>query len=371
MHRAMGMLNLHEKIFPMGELTLMRPLAAIPFGGKYRIVDFALSNMVNSGIHTVGALIPENSSSLLQHLRAGKEWDLDRKRGGLFILSPLAHEGHMKGSGDVNYFFQHIDFLMESPQYEYAVLSSSHIICNIDYSSVLEYHRNSGADITLVYYKPLECDLRSRKDIMLTLDDREWVTEIEIDSISTHNSNRFMWTLVVKRELLIELINKSYSRGGGDLIRELQETIKRCRVNGYEFTGYVANVVDVFSYYRCTMDLLKEEVWRELFFSEGHIYTRVRDSQPTKYLKNAAVRNSLVANNCKIDGTVWNSVMFRSVTVSKESMIKDSIIMADTVIGKNVYLENVICDKDVYISDNHVLKGDKEYPLVIRKGTVI
>lgn len=371
MHRTMGMLNLHEKVFPMGELTSVRPLSAIPFGGKYRMVDFALSNMVNSGIHTVGALIPENSSSLLQHIRAGKEWDLDRKRGGLFVLSPLAHEGQMIGSGDVNYFFQHIDFLIESPQYEYVVLSSSHIVCNIDYSAVLKYHQNSGADITLVYYKPLECNLKSQKDIMLTLDDQEWVTEIEIDSIASHSSNRFMWTWIIKRELLIELINGSYSRGGGDLIRELQEAVKRCKINAYEFTGYVANVVDVLSYYRCTMDLLKEDIWNHLFFSNGHIYTKVRDSQPTKYLKNAQIRNSLLANNCKIDGTVWNSVLFRSVEVSEESMIKDSIVMTDSYIGKNVYLENVICDKDVYISDNHVLKGDKGYPLVIRKGTVI
>lgn len=355
----------------LGSMTQKIAKPAVPFGGKYRIVDFALSNMVNSGIHTVGALIPEDVSSLLQHLRAGKEWDLNRKQGGLFILSPLAHESHMKGSGDLNYFFQHIDYLIESPQYDYVVLSSSHIICNIDYSKVLEYHQNSGADITLVFYKPSEEEPKSRKDIMLTLDDKNWVTEIEIDFISSQSPNRFMWTWIIKRELLIELINKSYSRGGGDLIRELQEAVKRCRINAYEFTGYVANIVDVFSYYRCTMDLLKEDIWQNLFFSAGHIYTKVKDAPPTKYLKNAKIKNSLLADNCKVDGTVWNSVLFRSVVVSEESMIKDSIVMADSFIGKNVYLENVICDKDVYISDNHVLKGDKEYPLVIRKGTVI
>ncbi len=371
MYRVMGLLNLHEKAFSLGELTSNRPLAAVPFGGKYRIIDFALSNMVNSGIHTVGALIPEDSSSLIQHLRAGKEWDLDRKREGLFLLAPLGSQDQMQGTGDVSYLFQHLDYLLENAQYEYVILSVSHMVCNINYLSVLKYHDESEADITLVYYEVDEDEPKSRRNVMLTIDEEGWVKDVEIDSQSSKSHNRFMWTWVIKRELLIELIDYAYSHGGGDFIRQLQESIQTYRVNAYRFNGYVANIVDIPNYYRSTMDLLKEDVWNHLFFAEGSIYTRHKDSQPTKYMKNAEVKNSLLANNCKVNGKIFNSVLFRSVVVEKNSIIKDSILMTDTWIGKDVQLENVICDKEVRISDGHVLKGDKDYPLVIKKGTVI
>ena len=371
MYRAMGLLNLHEKVFSLGDLISMRPLAAIPFGGKYRIVDFALSNMVNSGIYTVGALIPEESSSLLQHLRAGKEWDLDRKQGGLFMLAPLENQNHMQGSGDISYFFQHLDYLLENTKYDYVVLSTSHIICNINYTPVIDYHIKSEADMTLVYYKVPENEPDSRRNVMLTLDENNWVTDVEVDPHTSKSRNRFMWTWILKRELLIKLIDRAYSHGGGDFIRQLQESIAVCKVNAYEFTGYVANVVDIPNYYRSTMALLKEKTWYDLFSPDAPIYTRDRDSQPTKYMKNAEVINSFIANNCRINGHILNSALFHSVVVEKDSIIKDSIVMAGARIGKNVTLENVICDKDVQISDGQVLKGSLEYPLVIKKGTVI
>ena len=371
MYRTMGLLNLHEKAFSLGELTSMRPLAAVLFGGKYRIIDFALSNMVNSGIRDVGALVPEDSSSLLQHLRAGQEWDLDRKRGGLYILAPLAHQDHMQIPGDISYLRQHVDYLQESTQYDYVVLSASHMICNIDYAPVLKYHEESRADITLVYYEISADEQNSGKNVMLTLDENNWVTDVEIDSVCSGSHNRFMWIWIVKRELLIDLIHYAYSHGGGDFIRQLHDHIKKYKVNAYKFAGYVGNIVDMTNYYRTTMDLLKAEVRCNLFHSGNPIYTRAKDSQPTKYMQHADVKNSLFANNCRINGSVSNSVLSRSVVVSENSTIKNSILMTDTYIGENVHLENVICDKDVYIGDNHTLKGDKEYPLVIKKGTVI
>ncbi len=371
MFKVMGLINLHENPQHLQELTTIRPLATVPFAGKYRAVDFVLSNMVNSGIYNVGVLMPEESSTLIGHLRAGKEWDLDRKRDGLFLLTPIAGKRTpLAGTGDIDYFSQHLDFLQES-QKDYVVVSTSQMVCNINYRPVLEHHVKTNADITLIYRRMERAETRPPGSVMLTLDEKGWVKDMEIDPPASESRNMNMRMCIIRRELLTNIISHAMSRGGGDFVREVQRNVPLLKINAVRFTGYVANMATINDYYKCSMDLLRPDVWEDLFFANGHIHTLTKDSAPAQYLAGGDVRDCLIANNCRIVGKVESSVIFRSVCIDSGAEVKDSILMQDTRIGANACLECVICDKDVVITPGRVLKGDPGYPLVIRKGTVI
>ncbi|MDR2005680.1 MAG: glucose-1-phosphate adenylyltransferase subunit GlgD [Acidaminococcales bacterium] len=369
MNNVMGLINLHENTVKLDALTQTRPLAAVPFGSKYRMIDFALSNMVNSGVHNVGILIPEHSGALIQHLRAGKDWDLDRKHEGLFLLIPTPRTP-LAGTGDVDYYSQHLDYLLDAKQ-EYVILSASQFLCNLNYGLALEYHQKSKADATLIYRRLGSNETRPSDAVMLSLDDDRFITDMEIAPPQSKSRNLYMSMAITGRKLLIDVITNAMSRGGGDYVRQLQANLKNLRLNAWEFTGYTANISDVREYYRHHMALLNQAVWRDLFFRNGHIYTKVKDSVPTKYLSEAKVENSILANSCQINGSVKNSVLFRSVHVAKGAVVKNSIIMQYSYIGSGARLENAICDKDVEITPGRSLKGDPLYPLVIKKGTVV
>lgn len=369
MYSIMGLINLHENMIKLDALTDARPLAAVPFGGKYRLIDFALSNMVNSGIYNVGVLVPENSGALIQHLRAGKDWDLDRKRDGLFLLLPQSRTP-LAGTGDIDYYSQHLDYLLAS-KHDYVIIAPSHVLCNIDYTAAFEHYKETKADITLIYRRMAQTEKRPNGSVMLTFDKNGWTSDMEIDPPVSKSRNMHMRMCIISKKLLVDIITYAMSRGGGDFVRQLQANIKNLRINAWEFSGYAAHIVNINEYYKHNVALLNTEVWKDLFFSHGHIYTRVKDSVPARYMPKAEVTNSLLANNCRISGTVENSIIFRSVNVEKGARVKNSIIMRESYIGANVSLENVICDKNVEITPGRILKGDPEYPLVIKKGTVV
>ena len=369
MHKVMGLINLHECGVRLANITDIRPLAAVPFGGKYRIIDFVLSNMANSGIYSVGILVPENSGSLVQHLRAGRPWDLDRKRDGLFPLLPM-HRSVLSGTGDIDYFAQHREYL-EDTKCEYVIVSTSQVICNVDYNLPLEYHKKSDADVTFIYRRMTQNEKRPPGSVMLTFGKDGWVTDMEIDPPISKSRNMHMRACILRRKLLIDIIDYAMSRGGGDFVRQLQRNVESLKINAWEFNGYVANIADINEYYRHSMALLDHKIWKDLFFSNGHIYTRVKDSVPAQYKTNAHVVNSLLANSCRINGRVENSILSRSVSIDKDAVVKNSIIMQETYIGANARLENVICDKDVEITPGRILRGEPGYPLVIKKGTVV
>ena len=369
MDKVIGLINLHESMIKLDALTFIRPLAAVPFGAKYRLVDFVLSNMVNSGIYSVGVLVPENSGALIQHLRAGKEWDLDRKRDGLFLLLPQSRTP-LAGTGDIDYYSQHLEYLVES-KCDYVVVATSQFLCNLDYRNAIEYHKKTKAEVTLIYRKMNQSEKRPAGSVMLSFDKNDWVSDMEIDPPVSKSLNMHMRMCVISKKLLIDIIIHAMSRGGGDYVRQLQSNIKNLKINAWEFTGYTANIADINEYYRHSLALLDMKVWQDLFFAHGHIYTKVKDSRPAQYKPQAEMVNSLLANNCRVNGKVENSILFRSVYIDKGAQVKNSIIMQDSYIGANVSLENVICDKDVEITPGHVLKGDPEYPLIIKKGMVV
>ncbi|SMC95535.1 glucose-1-phosphate adenylyltransferase subunit GlgD [Sporomusa malonica] len=373
MKNIMGLINLHESDDLLREITRYRPLAAIPFAGRYRLIDFALSNLINSGITNVGILSAGNSRSLMDHIRSGKEWDLARKRDGLFIL-PSLQTGNVQGAfpNDLADVFANLDYIRSSRQ-RFILLTGTRMVCNINYEAVYQFHLEKKADITVLYKEYSGGDIRRFTNAtMVETDDCSRIVDMEICPVHPRSTKMSMGMCLIDRQLLVDLIDASMSRGGTNVARDcFAKNLGTLKMYGFSFGGYLARISSVQSYFDHSRELLSPEVWQELFFANGSIYTKVKDEAPAKYQQDAAVTRSLVANGSVIAGKVENSILFRGVKVHKDAQVINSIIMQKSEIGPGVVLENVICDKDVKITAGKKLKGELNHPIVIEKGTVI
>lgn len=371
MKRMMGIINLYNSKDLLWELTRGRPLAAVPFAGRYRLIDFTLSNMINSGITNVGILMQGNFRSLMDHLRSGKEWDLARKREGLYFLPPVAGTTVENGfPNDLSAFQSNFDYLQNSRQ-SHVVISGCSMICNLDYNYGLAFHQEKGADITVAYKEMGNLDSYPYSS-MLGIDEDGRVRDIEINPVRARYRNLFLEMYIIEKKLLIELVDSAVSRGGTNFLRDaVMKNLDKLKIYGTPYQRYVAHLMSVRSYYRHSMELLQPEVWRNLFFANGLIYTKIKDEAPTKYNDSARVSNSIVANGCILEGTVENSIIFRGVKIHKDAVVKNSIIMQKSEIGPGATLENMICDKDVRISAGKCLIAEPHYPMVISKGSLL
>ena len=316
------------------ELSIHRSVAAIPFGGRYRLIDFILSNMVNSGIQSVAIFPKFQYRSLMDHLGSGRNWDLNRKRDGLFFFPAPNLDKHYKGIGTLDHFADNIDFFERSTQ-EYALIANSYTVFNMDFLPLLDWHIKSGCDIT----------------------------EVKKDGES-------LGIYLVKKTLLMDLIKTRNETGYSnmrDVARDIDSQFHLCY---YDFEGYAVMVDTIAKYFSVSMDLLKPEVWKKLFPKERPILTKVKDEPPTRYDVEASVRNSMVANGGMIEGSVENSIIGRGVKIGKGTVIRNCIIMQKTQIKENCILDSVIVDKDARIEAGTEIIAPVESPTVICKGAV-
>jgi glucose-1-phosphate adenylyltransferase len=316
------------------DLTLHRSLAAIPFASRYRVIDFVLSNMVNSEIESVAIFPKYQYRSLMDHLGSGKQWDLNRKKDGLFFFpSPHLHNEYDE-FGSFRQFSDHIDYFLRSTQ-EYAVITNSHTVCNIDYKQVLQSHLKNGCDIT----------------------------EVTKDGKS-------LQMYIMSTKLLVDLIQTKEQSGYQTLTDVIIQKRNHVTICEYSFTGYVAIIDSMSSYYKHSMDMLNPSIWNGIFLKDRPILTKAKDEPPTKYGKDAVVKNSLIANGCKIEGYVENSIIFRGVYIGKGTVVKNSVIMQKSQIGDQCLLENVIADKDVKVLNSSKINGTESMPSILRKRTI-
>ena len=368
-HSAVGVIfsNIHDENIP--ELSKHRTMASIPFGGRYRLIDFALSNMVNSGITTVGIVTKYNYQSLIDHLGSGKDWDLARKDGGIILLPPYSDETDVPYTNRLEALKGITGFLRHRNE-EYVVISDCDGIARVDIDDLLGFHEKNGAEITMVYHEE-EGAIGSSYYMTLSPDETGRVKSIKINPTLKGKNNVYVNIMVMTREFLINVIQDATVRGlssfGKDILTKHVDTLK---VYGYRFGGYYAGVNSIQKYYQHSMELLDKNVRSELFGARD-IYTKVRDSAPSKYIDGAIVKNSLISDGCIVEGTVENCILFRGVKVGKGSVIKNSIIMQDTVIGTGVTLDCVITDKNVVIRDRRHLAGCTELPYFIAKGRIL
>ena len=360
----------------MGELTSRRALAAVPFGGRYRIIDFILSSMVNSAIINVGITTPYNYQSLTDHLGTGKDWDMDRKNNGLFILPPKdtgeQPSGEPSGGIDIIYGVNH--YLSKSRQ-EYAVVSDCNTICNMDFSEVLKFHIEHQADITLIYHKIDSIPPHAlKRHILLNVDAEDRVQDMHVYPAKQKTSDSYMHMFVIRKELLMDLVDDAVAHGKHSISKDIfLWNIHRLKICAYEYTGCQLKIDDVKSFFDANLKLLTRSVREELFGlkTDMPIYTKVKDTVPTKYGKNAEVSNSIVADGCVIEGTVKNCVLFRGVHIGRGASVENCIIMQNSEILENCMMANVIFDKEVVLRSGKKLIGQDTYPMVIGKGTVI
>ncbi|MDF2669154.1 MAG: glgD [Paenibacillus sp.] len=369
MKRVMGVINLVNEYEEMEELTYGRCVASVPFGGRYRLVDFMLSSMVNSGISNVAVFAHTKYRSLMDHLGSGKEWDLDRKRNGLFLLPPAVDEMQDMLKGDLFHFNRHRDYFYRSPD-DYVIIARSHMVCNIDFTKVLEAHLESGADVTVVYKDTV--DQGSARCRRLEINDEGRVTAMQDHLGRLATTNVSMEIFILRKDLLLDLVQVSLAEGHDHFVRNaIMRNVNRLRIHGYKYEGYLGIVNTIMSYYQHSMNLLNPEVYRDLFFSPGLIYTKIKDEPPTKYLRSSHASNSLIANGCHVEGSVENSILFRGVKVRKGASVKNCIVMQNCEIGEFVSLENAILDKDVIVGRGRELLGASTAPFIAAKKRII
>ena len=368
-NKMMGIIfsNMHDEC--MGDMTGVRTAGSIPYGGRYRLIDFTLSAMVNSGIKDIGVVTRQNYQSLMDHIGSGRAWDLSRKVGGLRILPPYArgvgvaddHPGCLEAlAGRISY--------LRSVDAQYVVLSGADTVSNIDLREVLRQHQETGADITAVY---ADCRRETAGHDVSTVevapDGR--LTDVSVNVSSTGNHKEFLNIALLSRELLIKLVNEGYAHGKKSFTRDvMQAHMDDYKIYGYEATGFVARVSGMESYFAANMALLNSEARAQLFPADRPVFTKVRDEVPAKYGLKAKVENSLVADGCVIEGELENCIVFRGVRVGRGAVLKNSIIMQDAIVGENANLNYVVADKNVVVRSGRTLCGYSSIPFYLQKG---
>ena len=359
--------NMHDD--KIRELTDFRTMGSVPFGGRYRLIDFALSNMVHSEIKTVGVVTKRNYQSLMDHLGSGKAWDLSRKRDGLFLLPPF-------GSGNDIYKtrVEALDGIMSflhGAKQDYVVLTDSNIVSSVDFQDIIEHHIKKNAHIT-VAYKKMEIPQNMTDALVLSnISKSGRIKEVLVDPQDAEEVKLGVNIYVIKREFLIERIQSCMSKNQRSFIRDIiQNDVENHDIYAYEIKSYLSMIISMDSYFKTNMSLLDQKVRDELFNGKA-VYTKILDDMPAIYGLGSKVKNSIIADGCVIEGTVENCIVFRGVKIHKDSVVRDSIIMQGSEIGENCELQHVVLDKKVKIGANRRLTGFGSYPNYIAKNSIV
>ncbi len=376
-NEALGIIfpNSYDSLVP--ELVTERAMASIPFASRYRLCDFMISSMVHCGISNISLLVRQNYHSLMDHLGSGREWDLARKKGGLNIFPPYAQKSVKMYTGWIEALESIKGFLRSQPE-KYVVLTDSNVAVNFDFTSLINAHVKSQADITVVYYKREIPEVFKRpnvnnRDFYYTFDiaDDGSVNKIHINSMQSGITNYGLNIYVMERKRLIELIDEAYIHGYTYFVRDLMAPqVNNLNIKAYRYDGYVAQIHDMKSYFEENMRLLKEENIHALF-DGNQIYTKIRDDNPTRYIHGSKAKNVLVADGCVIEGEVENCVLFRGVKIGKGAKVKNCVLMQDTVIEENAKVEYVITDKNVRVTAGKTLAGNDSYQVFVSKRQTV
>ena len=372
MKNCLGIINLSEIDNNFGVLCQSRPTSMLPFAGRYRVLDFILSNMVNSGITGIGIFTGNKVRSVMDHLGSGRPWDLDRKINGLFLFTPTYdYTSTYKRVGDLDLFYQNNSFIKYAKQ-EHLFLSKSYMVANIDLNEAYQKFLDSDSDICMIY-KPVEdiehafigCD-------MIHLDKKG-----EFESVGTNlgKNDKFNLSLemyFMKKEIYFDILFDAIEKGSANFLKQaLFNNLHKYKVTTQRFDGHVSCINNIKNYTEANFAILDSEISNDLFFKNGQIFTKVKDEPSTYYKSHAKVKNSFIANGCQIDGYVENSIIFRGVKIEKGAIVKNSIIMQKADIEKNVHLNHVILDKRAKISTGVTLIGEPNNPYIAGKKASI
>lgn len=365
---AMGLILADNKKISLGELSRPRALSAIPFAGRYRAIDFMLSNMVNTDIKNVGIITYNKYKSLMDHLGTGAPWGLDRKNDGLHILPPYVNSEASNVAGDEE-LSGIIDFLRQSRS-QYVIVANSNIIINTSFDAFIESHEKSGADISVMYNR--DGTKYGSPSYILDMDDNGFVKDMLFNPQKATSNKSSLGIICLRRDKLIDVIEMQMAHGTSHFgIHSFVKMYDELKVHGYEYNGCSLRINSVQTYFNASMSLLEETTRNDLFWNGLPVYTKIKDEAPTLYFDNAEVNNGIISDGCRIYGNVDESIIFRGVTIAKNTVVKNCVIMQDAHISENCYLENVILDKNAFVRPGVHLVGHHDYPVVIGKGAGI
>lgn len=367
-NNVMGLLfsNMHDEV--LRDLTDSRALGSVPFGGRYRLIDFPLSNMVNAGISKVGIITKSNYQSLMDHIGSGKSWDLSRKNEGLYFLPPYGTSDAMY-NGRISSLNSIMPFFRNSKE-EYVVMSDCHVVGNIDYDRLVEEHIASGADVTVACktgIPPVNLD-----NLLVWTGEEGRITDMAINRTWEKECSYGIGLYVMRKDYLVQALRTAVSRNRTSFEWDiLQRHVTDHHLHCYHVPEYVSVISCMNNYFQANIALLDPVVRRELFLSSRPIYTKVRDCAPALHGIHADVSNSLIADGANIQGTVRNSIIFRDVKVDRDAVVENCVLMQGTLISEKSSLNCVVTDKNVVVKDGRTLHGFDSYPVFISKGTIV
>ena len=363
--KTIGLISANYDGSRFGELTNNRTLASLPYGGRYRLIDFALSNMVNSGITTVGIIAPYNSGSLIDHIGIGNPWSLGRKKGGLFLMPGSVYGIQAAGSRFPLRDLIANKLFFTRDNADYVIFTGSSDVCKMDFEPMIKQHHNSSSPITMIYKKvPRGEDYTG---FFLNCNDEGKVTSI--DTKAEGWANYFTDCFIADREFIIRFIDWFAALDYMDMVQVIKDNMGKLDIDTYEFKGYLGKINSAADLLKVNQDMCDYDIRNEVFCDpERTIYTKTQDEAPVFYLPGSDVKNSIISAGCSIEGRVENSIIFRSVNIGKNAVVKNSVIMMHCDIGDDVVLDNVICDKYVTISAGTKIYGGGGDPVIFGKN---
>jgi len=357
----------------LGALTAQRTMASLPFGGRYRQVDFALSNLACAGIRRVGIITRHSYQSLMNHVGSGEEWGLEMEEGGLEYLTPFSSSKTSDYRGKLESLYAAMNFLEYSPEDDYVVMIDSAVLCNVDIKKVLDDHIESGKDITLVTKSGI-ANGNKKLDLAVKLDDQGQIADMVVDYAAGADYEASVDIFVLSTKWLIHQVKEHIAHNLYHMDRDLVMGLwqkGQASINIYRLESLAMYNESVEEYFANSLALVNKEVRQDLFGGNHPVYTKVRDRVPTFYGENCSIENCSVADGCMLGGSVKNSVLFRQVTVYPTAQVENCVIMNDAVIGENCELRYVILDKDVTVRPGSKLIGTPTAPVIIKRGEVV
>ena len=356
----------------MGELTDKRTSGSIPFGGRYRQVDFALSNLSCAGVRHVGIISRHNYQSLMNHIGDGEEWGLELEEGGLEFLTPYAISTTYNYRGKLESLANAMDFLEYGVEDELVVMIDSAVLSNVDLTAILNSHVASGKDVTVVT-KAGVCNGEKKIDLALKMENGE-LTDMMVNYAAPAEYLASMDIFVASKKWLMKAVEEMVARDKFHMDRDLVMggwNHGVVSVNAYAFEGVAMFNESVAEYYANSLSLINKDVRHDLFNGAHVVYTKVRDRVPTYYGADCEVEDSLIADGGMIEGEVEDSILFREVTVAKGAEVENCIIFNDAVIGEGAELKYVILDKNVTVTPGAKLIGTKNNPIIVKRGETV
>jgi len=362
-------LNVEGENSDLKKLLQARSVSTLPFAGRYRLIDFALSNLVNSGVKKIGVIGSCKYSSLIDHLGTGSEWSLCRKSQDLSIL---AGSNSVRFGGLVKINLRdlqaNIPYLLHD-KHEDLLITAPNLVTNIDYHAAYNIHKKNNADVTLLFRKTQPNCSFTHNDVFV---DFNQYRITDINYLDDSNGNYiYADSLIIKKSVLLDLIKIGHNSGEWDLMDLLKENVNKLRIYGSPHPGYYSRILNLNRFLQTSIDLLNYDIMKELFMQKSPIYTKIKDNHPCFFDDNATVHNSIVGSGGSINGKIDQSILFREAFVGENTQIKHSIIMQKCIIGDNVQLDYVIMDKNVHIRNNTKLTGTANNPIVLSKGSTI